>query len=93
MLVNPNPDVAIEISPNSFSKVKYLWLIANVFYKTIVTGYGFENDEELEKFKRGESSRYVIISFGIIDVKITDNLSEKIHNKIQEQYPDWQITL
>ncbi len=93
MITNPNPNELIEIEPNRFVRIKHIWLVPRMLFKTELIGFGFKDDETLQDYKDGIGNQSVLIDFGIVPTKLTDNIVDAIHARAIERFTNWTIVL
>jgi len=92
MLQNKTPNELIEMSPNQFSKIEYIWLVPTILNQTNLIGFAFKDLASLEDFKNGNSNNSILIDFGLVDVKLDSNVFDECHNAALLKFPNFEIT-
>jgi hypothetical protein len=91
MLQNKTPNDLIEMSPNQFSKIEYIWLVPTILNQTTLIGFAFKDSAFLEDFRNGNNNNSILIDFGVINVKLDSNVFDDCHNAALLKFPNFEI--
>ncbi len=91
MLKNKTPNDLIEISPNQFSRIEYIWLVPTIVNKTNLIGFGFKNAKDLDDFRNGLNNNSILIDFGEVDITIDENVYDKCNIAALIKFPNFEI--
>ncbi len=91
MLKNKTPNDLIEISPNQFSRIEYIWLVPTILNQTTLIGFAFKDLASLDDFKNGNSNNSILIDFGLIDVKLDSDVFDECHNAALLKFSNFEI--
>ena len=63
MLVNPTPTELIEVQPNKFMRIQFIWLVPKMLYHTELIGFGFKDEADLQNYKDGLGNQSFVFEF------------------------------
>jgi len=91
MLQNKTPNDLIEMSPNQFSRIEYIWLVPTILNQTNLIGFAFKDSTSLQDFRDGNNNNSILIDFGLIDVKLDSNVFDECHNAALLKFSNFEI--
>jgi len=92
MLKNKKPNELIELVPNQFSKIEYIWLVPTITNKTNLIGFGFKSIDDLILFKDGVGNNGIVIDFGEFDITIDDeNIYDLCNIAALNKFPNFEV--
>jgi hypothetical protein len=91
MLKNKTPKTLIELTPNNFSKVEYIWLVPTIINKTNLIGFAFKDETDLDSFINGLNNNSILIDFGEVDITIDENVYDKCNIAALIKFPNFEI--
>ena len=91
MLQNKTPKELIEITPNNYSIIEYIWLVPTILNQTTLIGFAFKDSASLEDFKNGNNNNSILIDFGVINVKLDSNVFDECHDAALLKFSNFEI--
>ena len=91
MLKNKTPKDLIEITPNNYSIIEYIWLVPTIVNKTNLIGFAFKNTKDLDDFKNGINNNGILVDFGLLDITIDENVYDKCNIAALIKFPNFEI--